>query len=71
MPCMGTDKQMTTRQALDQALAVFGYSDAVPSHVRYGLLLAIMRFAGTNGRPEIEALCEAMMIAIRKENSHG
>jgi len=67
---MTESEQTTTPQSLDQALAIFGYSDAVPSHVRHNLLLAIMRFTGTSGRPGIEALCEAMMIEIRKENSH-
>ncbi|NVN10568.1 hypothetical protein [Nguyenibacter vanlangensis] len=48
-----TDKQTTAGTSLDQALAVFGYSDAIPSHQRYTLISSIALFSALNGRPEI------------------
>lgn len=57
--------------ALDQILALLGYTDAVPLHKRYTLLSAVALFSGSNGRPEIAASGENKMAAIRKENANG
>lgn len=66
-----TNKQTINGTPLDQALSVFGYSEAAPSHERYTLLSTIALFSASNGRPEIEAACETMMNAIREANANG
>lgn len=64
------NSETTARVTLDRALAVFGYSDAVPSHQRYTILSAIALFAASNGQPELGAACETMMTAIKEENGN-